>query len=81
MPGAPVDRIAVLRLDGDMYESTMNILESLYRRVSLGGFVVVDDYGALANCKAAVDDFRSRLQIRESLQPIDWTGVLWRRER
>jgi O-methyltransferase len=80
LPSAPVDRIAVLRLDGDMYESTMDILESLYHRVSPGGFVVVDDYGALANCRAAVDDFRHRSNICEPLQPIDWTGVLWRRE-
>ena len=80
LPHAPVGQIAVLRLDGDMYESTMSILENLYQRVSPGGFVVVDDYGALANCKAAVDDFRGRLQLREPLQPIDWTGVLWRRE-
>jgi len=79
LPGAPVERIAVLRLDGDMYESTMDILESLYWRVSPGGYVVIDDYGALANCKAAVHDFRDKHRITERIQPIDWTGVLWQR--
>lgn len=79
LPSAPVQQIAVLRLDGDMYESTMNILDNLYHRVSPGGFVVVDDYGALANCKIAVDEFRDRHEIREPLETIDWTGVFWRR--
>jgi hypothetical protein len=74
-----VERIALLRLDGDMYESTMDILESLYWRVSPGGYVVIDDYGVLANCKAAVHDFRDKYRITERIQPIDWTGVLWQR--
>jgi hypothetical protein len=80
LPAAPIRRIAVLRLDGDMYESTMDILTNLYHRVSPGGFVIVDDYGALANCRAAVDEFRARARIHEPLQPIDWTGVFWRRD-
>jgi hypothetical protein len=79
LPTAPIERIAVLRLDGDMYESTMDILQSLYHRVSPGGFVIVDDYGALANCRAAIDEFREHAMIREPLQRIDWTGVFWRR--
>jgi hypothetical protein len=79
LPGAPVERIAILRLDGDMYESTTDILENLYWRVSPGGYVVIDDYGALANCKAAVHDFRDKHRITERIQPIDWTGVLWQR--
>jgi O-methyltransferase len=80
LPYAPVDRIAVLRLDGDMYESTMAILMNLYHKVSPGGFVIVDDYGALPNCRTAVDEFRDRFHVREALEPIDWTGVFWRRE-
>ncbi|MGB7763152.1 MAG: TylF/MycF/NovP-related O-methyltransferase [Bryobacteraceae bacterium] len=79
LPSAPIDRIAVLRLDGDMYESTMNVLDNLYERVSRGGYVVVDDYGALANCRAAVDAFRARHGSTEEIHWIDWTGIYWRR--
>lgn len=79
LPTAPIDRIAVLRLDGDMYESTMEALEHLYDKVSDGGFVIVDDYGALPNCRAAVEDFRRTRAIAGSVQRIDWTGVFWRK--
>jgi len=79
LPTAPIGSIAVLRLDGDMYESTHVALSSLYPKLSLGGFVIIDDYGALPNCKAAVDDFRKAHSIDETMQEIDWTGVYWRR--
>src|ERR1700737_2193991 len=78
MPRAPVDRLAILRLDGDMYESTIQALAALYPKVSAGGYVIVDDY-ALASCKAAVDDFRAQHTITEPLETIDWTGVYWRK--
>jgi hypothetical protein len=81
VPAAQLDTIAVLRLDGDMYESTVQVLEGFYEKVSLGGFVIVDDYGALANCRAAVHDFRSKYGIADEIQPIDWTGAFWRRSR
>jgi len=79
LPSAPIAQVAVLRLDGDMYESTMQALESLYHRVSDGGFVFVDDYGALPNCRAAVEDFRRARGIIEPVFPIDWTGVFWQK--
>jgi O-methyltransferase len=78
LPAAPIDRLAVLRLDGDLYESTMVALEALYPKVSAGGFVIVDDY-ALRGCRAAVDDYRAEHRISESLEGVDWTGVYWRR--
>jgi O-methyltransferase len=77
LPG-PIERIAVLRMDGDMYSSTMQTLESLYDRVSDGGFVIVDDY-ALRGCRAAVDDFRATRGIDTPLSVVDWTGVWWRK--
>jgi O-methyltransferase len=80
LPDAPVDRLAVLRLDGDLYESTIVALRSLYRKVSPGGYVIIDDYGAIPACKQAVDDFRDEMAIREPLARIDWTGVFWRVE-
>ncbi|MBJ6926944.1 class I SAM-dependent methyltransferase, partial [Vibrio cholerae] len=56
LPKAPVERLAVLRLDGDMYGSTIDTLEALYAKVSPGGFIIVDDY-ILKACRAAVDDY------------------------
>ncbi len=79
LPNAPVGPIAVLRLDGDMYESTIVALDSLYPKLSLGGFVIVDDYNCVPGCKRAVDDFRLAHGITESLRPIDWAAVYWRR--
>jgi hypothetical protein len=80
LPTAPVESLAVLRLDGDMYESTFVALESLYDKVSPGGFVIVDDY-SLEPCKLAVDDFRGDKGIDEPIETIDWTGVYWRKRR
>jgi O-methyltransferase len=70
LPTAPIDRLAVLRLDGDMYESTMDALSSLYPKVSLGGYVIVDDYGAVPGCRKAVDDYRAEHGITERIQSV-----------
>ncbi|MBO0903074.1 class I SAM-dependent methyltransferase [Jiella sonneratiae] len=73
---APSDRIAVLRMDGDLYESTMDTLVALYDRVSPGGVVIVDDYGALAMCRQAIDDFfEARKESVPAMTRIDWTGA------
>ena len=79
LPSAPINKLAVLRLDGDMYESTMDALRSLYPKLSVGGYVIIDDYGAVPACKAAVKDFRAGHGIGEKLERIDWTGVFWQR--
>lgn len=81
LPTAPVEQIAVLRADGDMYSSTMDILRPLYPKVPVGGFVVIDDYGAIAACRTAVDEYRAEHGITEPLEQIDWTGAFWRRQR
>jgi O-methyltransferase len=78
LPAAPIDRLAVLRLDGDMYESTMDALNALYRKVSPGGFVIVDDY-ILPKCRAAIADFRQANAITEPVLDIDGAGVFWRK--
>jgi O-methyltransferase len=72
-------QFALLRLDGDMYESTMEALENLYDQLSPGGFVIIDDYGAIPACRSAVDDFRNARGILENLNIADWTGVWWRK--
>ncbi len=80
LPTAPIDRIAVLRLDGDMYGSTMVAFESLYRKLSPGGFLIVDDFG-LPACRKAVEDYRNKHSITEEIIPIDQSGVYWRKNR
>lgn len=81
LPQAPVQKLAVLRLDGDLYESTMNALENMYPRLSSGGYLIIDDYGAIHACRQAVHDYRQRNEIREEIIPVDWTGVYWRKVR
>jgi O-methyltransferase len=76
LPVAPIDRLSVLRLDGDMYESTIQSLDALYHKVSRGGSVIVDDYH-LKPCAQAVDEFRARSGITSPLLPIDACGVWW----
>ena len=79
LPTAPIETIAVMRLDGDMYDSTMVALRSLYPKLSVGGYVIVDDYQAIRGCKQAVDDFRADLGITDELHQVDWTGRFWQR--
>jgi O-methyltransferase len=78
LPSAPIARLAILRLDGDMYESTMDAFTNLYGKLSVGGYVIVDDF-AMPTCRAAVEDFRARHGIRDTIEPVDWSGMFWRR--
>ncbi len=78
LPNAGIERLAVIRLDGDMYESTIDALVPLYPRLSPGGYCIIDDY-ALPECRAAVDEFRAREHITEAIQTIDWSGVFWQK--
>lgn len=78
LPDAPIERLAVMRLDGDMYESTMQALDALYHRLSPGGFVIIDDY-MLKPCAQAVHEFRDRLGIVDEIHDIDGFGAWWRR--
>jgi O-methyltransferase len=76
---APIERIAVLRLDGDLYESTIQALDALYPRLSPGGFCIVDDYQAVTACEQAVTDYRAKHGVSAEIVDIDGTGVLWRK--
>lgn len=80
LPKAPIEQLSIVRLDGDLYESTMDALVSLYPKLAPGGFIIVDDYGAVPNCKRAIHDYRDREGITEPLQEGDWSAVYWRRE-
>lgn len=79
LPTAPVTQIAVLRLDGDLYESTMDGLTHLYPELAIGEYVIVDDYGAIEACRQAVKDYRQAHNITDEIHHIDWTGVYWKR--
>ncbi len=72
------EKIAVLRLDTDWYESTKHELATFYENVVSGGFVIIDDYGHWKGCQKAVDEFLAD-HPDISLQKIDYTGVYFRK--
>jgi len=75
-----INKLSLLRIDGDMYKSTYEALDMLYHKVSEGGYIVIDDYGlGSMSCKKAVDDFRKKNNIDSELIKIDWTGVFWKK--
>ncbi|MEC9346687.1 MAG: TylF/MycF/NovP-related O-methyltransferase [Pseudomonadota bacterium] len=78
LPEVDTGPLAILRLDADLYGSTMDVLENLYDKVVPGGFVIIDDYAALAVCARAVDEFRARRGISAPLRQIDQHAVWWR---
>jgi O-methyltransferase len=80
LPKLPSSQLAVIRLDGDMYESTMDALTQLYPKLSPGGFCIIDDY-MIPSCRKAVHDYRDANGIKEPVQPIDSWSVYWRRDR
>jgi O-methyltransferase len=79
LPHAPVERLAILRIDGDLYASTLDSLDALYDRVSDGGYVIVDDYGCLEPCRLAVDEFIAARGLDVEINQVDWTRVCWRK--
>ncbi len=78
MPTVPAQSFAILRLDGDMYESTIDPLRFLYDRLSPGGYVIVDDY-FLDPCKAAVHDFLDERRIKVHIHRIDGLGIYFQK--
>lgn len=79
LPAAPIERLALLRLDGDLYESTMDGLSNLYHKVSAGGFVIIDDFNALPQCKRAVMDFRQENDIHDEIIAINGMSAYWKK--
>jgi O-methyltransferase len=78
LPTAPIDRLAVVRLDADMYGSTWEAITTLYPKLSPGGFLIVDDF-PLDGCRRAIEDYREREGITEPIEAVDWTGIYWRK--
>jgi O-methyltransferase len=80
LPTAPIEQLAVMRLDGDLYESTWQAIEALYPKLSPGGFCIVDDYGTLVDqCQRAIHDYRDAHGITEEIVDIDGWGAYWRK--
>jgi O-methyltransferase len=79
LPKLDASPYALIRLDGDMYGSTIVALENLYPKLSPRGYVIIDDYGAVEGCRQAVTDYRTAKGIEAPMHQIDWTGVWWRK--
>lgn len=78
LPGLRGHTWSVVRLDGDLYESTMDSLTNLYDGLSVGGWLIVDDYEIPA-CAQAVTDFRAAHGITDEIVELDWTGICWKK--
>lgn len=80
LPTAPIEALSVMRLDGDMYESTWQAIEALYPKLSAGGFCIIDDFGShRSQAGLAVHDYRKANAIDEEIVDIDGFGAYWRR--
>ena len=72
---------SVVRLDGDMYESTWDGLINLYPNLSPGGYIIIDDYGAVPACKEAVEDYRRENGINDPIYSVDWGRAFWQKSK
>jgi O-methyltransferase len=80
LPTAPVEQLSLMRLDGDMYESTIQAIEPLYPKLAPGGFCIIDDFGSHASqAGQAVHDYRAKHGITDEIVRIDEFGAFWRK--
>ena len=80
LPVAPLGELALMRLDGDMYESTIQAIEVLYPKLSVGGFCIIDDFGSHASqAGQAIHDYRKEHGITDEIVAIDEFGAYWRK--
>ncbi len=79
LPRASISSLAVMRLGGDMYPSTMEALVHLYPKLATSGYCIVDDYSAVQTCREAVEDRHHEHAISDALIEIDWADRLWRK--
>ena len=76
IPSTIPEKISILRLDTDFYESTKHELEHLFPRLVKNGILIIDDYGHWEGAKKAVDDYIDKNQIKIFLSRIDYSGRL-----
>ena len=79
LPSLNAGPFALIRLDGDLYESTYVALEALYPKLSPGGFIILDDVNFLPPCRQAVMDYRSRMGITAVMHDVDWNAGWWQK--
>jgi hypothetical protein len=79
LPTAPISQLALMRLDGDLYDSTRDALQSLYPKLSPGGYVIIDDYGTYSECRRAVHDYLDSSGEAADLERVDENAVFWRK--
>jgi hypothetical protein len=79
LPKLKDERFALIRLDGDMYGSTITALNNLYDRLSPSGYVVIDDYGGIRSCAKAVTDFLAQRGLTPKIEPVDESCVWWQK--
>jgi O-methyltransferase len=79
LPKAPIQKLAILRADADLYASTMDILNHLYPKLSAGGYAIFDDYKNLPDCRRAIHEYRDAHGITEEIRHIDRQAVYWQK--
>ncbi len=83
LPTAPIEKIAVLRIDGDLYDSTKDALEALYPKLEVGGYVIIDDYYYFPGCDRAVNEYRKKYNVEDPFfrQGPTCSGVCWKKSK
>jgi hypothetical protein len=79
LPQAPISRISILRIDADLYQSTVDVLTHLYPKLSPGGYAIFDDYQNLPDCRRAIEEYRRQKRISDQIQTIDKRAVYWKK--
>ena len=72
-------KVSILRLDTDFYDSTLVELQTLYHRLVDGGYLIIDDYGHWEGCRKAVDEFFGAKYVQNKFTKIDYTGIVLRK--
>ncbi|MEJ2619793.1 MAG: TylF/MycF/NovP-related O-methyltransferase [Candidatus Thiodiazotropha sp.] len=79
LPQAPIDKLSILRVDADLYESTLSVLEPLYPKLSVGGYAIFDDYQNLKDCQRAINEYRQKHNITDEIIEIDQRAIYWKK--
>ena len=79
LPTADISQLALLRIDADMFESTVDVLSNLYPKLAVGGYVIIDDYGIFEPCRRAVDLYRLRHKINDEIIQVDHSAIYWQK--
>jgi O-methyltransferase len=80
LPTAPIGQLSILRVDADLYSSTIDVLRNLYSRLSAGGYEIFYDYQNLPDCRRAIDEFRRDHGVTEEICRIDKRAVYWQKQ-